>query len=165
MSGSCRTAAERAISRRGDMNTGRASGTGVGTPRRTGISQRKDHSPRPTVRTPARDRAAVAGFSARKRSGAAAAVVLSLPDRAARYRACQAVEAIEKSDRGADGSSTPRARQRDCVAGEVPWPYESFRRRPTGLRRPALRERDRATSGLSCRVAPAMTQHLVGALK
>jgi hypothetical protein len=43
------------------MNTGRASGTGVGTPRRTGISQRKDHSPRPTVRTPARDRAAVAG--------------------------------------------------------------------------------------------------------
>jgi hypothetical protein len=93
------------------MNTGRASGTGVGTPRRTGISQRKDHSPRPTVRRPARDRAAVAGFSARKRSRAAEAVVLSLPDRAARYRACQAVEAIEKSHRGADGSSTPRARQ------------------------------------------------------
>jgi hypothetical protein len=58
-----------------------------------------------------RDRAAVSGFSARKRSRAAEAAVLSLPDRAARYRACQAVEAIEKSHRGADGSSISLRRQ------------------------------------------------------
>jgi hypothetical protein len=37
--------------------------------------------------------------------------ILSLADRAVCYRACLAVEVIEKSHRGADGSSTPRARQ------------------------------------------------------
>jgi hypothetical protein len=37
--------------------------------------------------------------------------ILSLADPAAWYRACLAAEAIEKSHRGADGSSTPRARQ------------------------------------------------------
>jgi hypothetical protein len=59
----------------------------------------------------ARDRAAVAGSSARKRSRAAEAAVLSLPDRAARHRACQAAEALEKSHRGADGSSISLRRQ------------------------------------------------------
>jgi hypothetical protein len=62
-------------------------GTGVCAPRRARVSQRKDHSARPTVRRPARDCAAVAGFSARhERSGAeqsSRSAVLSLPDRAA----------------------------------------------------------------------------------
>ena len=49
-----------------------------------------------------------------KRSGRSA--VLSLPDRATRYRACLAVEALEKSHRGADGSSTARARQQNGIA-------------------------------------------------
>ena len=48
------------------------SGTGVCAPRRAGVSQRKDHSARPPLRRPARDRATVAGFAARhERSGAA----------------------------------------------------------------------------------------------
>ena len=77
--------------------------------------QRKDHSARPTVRRSARDRAAVAGFSARhERSGAAEA-------RFSRYLigprrlAVEAIE-IEKSDRGADGSSTTRARPQNRIA-------------------------------------------------
>jgi len=48
---------------------------------------------------------------------------------AARYRACLAAGAIEKSHRGADGSSTARARQQNRIAEEVPWPYGSFGRR------------------------------------
>ena len=45
--------------------------------------------------------------------------ILSLPDRAACYRACLAVEAMEKSHRGADGSSTPRARRPRCRGGTL----------------------------------------------
>jgi hypothetical protein len=47
-------------------------GTGVCAPRRARVSQRKDHSARPTVRRPARDCAAVAGISARQERGGAA---------------------------------------------------------------------------------------------
>ena len=54
-------------------------GTGVCASRRAGISLRKDHSARPAVKRSARDRAAVAGVTARhERSGAAAARVFSL---------------------------------------------------------------------------------------
>ena len=50
------------------------SGAAQRASRRVGIPQRKDHSARPAARRPARDRAAVAGFSARhERSGAAEA--------------------------------------------------------------------------------------------
>ena len=91
-------------------------------------------------------------------------LVLSLPDRAARYRACLAVRAIEKSHRGADGSSTTRG-NKTALPRELPWPYEFIRSKEPRLRRPALNERDRAHAWFGLRGNDRDDSHLVRTLK
>ena len=89
--------------------------------------------------------------------------VLSLPDRAARYRACLAVEAIERAigcrwlfhyraatDRIAEGGTLAL-----CV----------IRSKEPRLSRPALKERDRAHAWFGLRGSDCNESHPVGTLK
>jgi hypothetical protein len=51
------------------------------------------------------------------------------------------------------------------VTGQCEMPYESFGRREPQLRRPSLRERDRASAWFVLRRSDCDESHLVGALK
>ena len=92
-------------------------GAGDCAPRRVGVSRRKDHVCSPgCAKASTRPCCSCRLLRAPRTKRSSRSTVLSLPDRAARYRACLAVGAIEKSHRGADGSSTTRARQQNRIA-------------------------------------------------
>ena len=80
--------------------------------RRVGVPRRADRAAHPALlKVNTRPCCSCRLLRAPRTKRSSRSAVLSLPDRAARHRACLAVGAIEKSHRGADGSSTTRARQ------------------------------------------------------